>query len=206
MNSFDQNLENQATTFFWHDPEKRSIFFQTAALCNVIAIGYFLFNNTVKNLERQAIATGFGFLGKEAAFEIGESMISYSAANTYARALAVGVLNTLKISFIGIILTVLLGTFIGIARLSTNWLVSRIAAVYIEVLQDIPVLLQLFFWYTVFYDILPSPRQALSPFAGIFLCNRGFIFAVPESHPIHSYMLAAFIFACGIVLCMKVWA
>ncbi|QTA78156.1 General L-amino acid transport system permease protein [Desulfonema limicola] len=206
MENSDLDSENITKIFFWHDPEKRSIFFQAAALCLILGAGYFLFNNTVKNLERQAIATGFGFLGKEAAFEIGESLISYSAADTYARALAVGVLNTLKVSFIGIILTVLLGTLIGIARLSTNWLVSKLAAVYIEVLQDIPVLLQLFFWYTVFYDVLPSPKQALNPFTGLFLSNRGLIFAVPQSHPVHSYMLAAFISACVLVWLIRLWA
>jgi general L-amino acid transport system permease protein len=152
------------------------------------------------------IATGFGFLEKEAAFEIGESLISYSAADRYARALLVGVLNTLLVSFIGIILTVILGAFIGIARLSTNWLVSRLAAVYIEVFQDIPILLQLFFWYAFFYEMLPSPRQALSPFTGVFLTNRGLVFAVPEFHPAHTYMGVAFLAGCVSVFFLRRWA
>ena len=105
----------------------------------VAALGYYLMSNTLTNLERQAIATGFGFLEKESSFEIGETLIPYSAADNYARALLVGVLNTLKVSFIGIVLTVILGALIGIARLSTNWLVSRLAAIYIEVFQDIPI-------------------------------------------------------------------
>ena len=113
---------------FWYDPRKRSIFYQLGVMAMVGLLGYYLVSNTLANLERQAIATGFGFLEKEASFEIGESLISYSAADRYARALLVGVLNTLLVSFIGIILTVILGTFVGIARLSTNWLVSRLAA------------------------------------------------------------------------------
>ena len=117
---------------FWYDPRKRSLLYQLGVLAMVGLLGYYLVSNTQANLERQAIATGFGFLEKEAAFEIGESLISYSAADKYARALLVGVLNTLLVSFIGIILTVILGTLIGIARLSTNWLVSRLAAVFIE--------------------------------------------------------------------------
>jgi general L-amino acid transport system permease protein len=157
-------------------------------------------------VERQSIATGFGFLEKEASFEIGESLISYSAADSYARALWVGVLNTLKVSFIGIVLTVLLGTFIGIARLSTNWLVSRLAAVYIEVLQDIPVLLQLFFWYAFFYEMLPSPRQALNPVSGVFLSNRGLMMAVPAEHPAWGYMGWALLLACGLVWLLRRWA
>jgi general L-amino acid transport system permease protein len=130
----------------------------------------------------------------------------YSAADTYARALLVGVLNTLKVSFVGIVLTVVLGTLVGIARLSTNWLLSRLAAIYIEVLQDIPVLLQLFFWYAVFYEILPSPRQALQPMAGMFLTNRGLVFAIPESHPIHAWMPAALGVAVLAIWAIRVWA
>jgi general L-amino acid transport system permease protein len=154
---------------FWHDPTKRAIIYQVVVLSLVGMLGYYLFTNTQANLERQAIATGFGFFAKEASFEIGESPIPYSAADTYARALLVGVLNTLKVAFIGIILTVILGTIFGIARLSTNWLVAKLAGVYIEVMQDIPVLLQLFFWYSISYEILPSPRQALNPFTGLAL-------------------------------------
>ena len=191
---------------FWHDPTKRAIIYQVVVLGMVGMIGYYLFTNTQANLERQAIATGFDFFAKEASFEIGESPIPYSAADTYARALLVGVLNTLKVAFIGIILTVILGTIIGIARLSTNWLVAKLAGIYIEVMQDIPVLLQLFFWYSISYEILPSPRQALNPFTGFFLTNRGLIFAVPEAHPAHGYMALAFLAGCVAVWALRRWA
>jgi general L-amino acid transport system permease protein len=191
---------------FWYDPTKRAILFQVAVLGLVGMLGYYLFTNTLENLERQSIATGFGFFGKEASFEIGESPIPYSAANTYARALLVGVLNTLKVSFIGIILTVILGTFVGIARLSANWLVAKLAAIYIEVMQDIPVLLHLFFWYVVFYEVFPPPRQALNPFSGVFLCNRGLVFAVPEPHPAYGYMALAFLAGCLAVWVLRRWA
>ncbi len=191
---------------FLYDPRIRSILYQLSVLAMVGLLGYYLISNTHANLERQAIATGFGFLQKEAAFEIGESLISYSAADRYARALMVGVLNTLLVSFIGIILTVILGTLIGVARLSANWLVSRMAAVYIEVFQDIPILLQLFFWYAFFYEILPMPRQALSLFTGVFLCNRGLVFAVPEFHPAHIYMAIAFVAGCLSVYFLRRWA
>ena len=101
---------NPATTktAFWYDPRKRSIVYQLGVLAMVGLLGYYLISNTQANLERQSIATGFGFLQKEAAFEIGESLIPYSAANTYARALLVGALNTLKVAFLGIVLTVIL--------------------------------------------------------------------------------------------------
>lgn len=167
---------------FWRDAGKRALVFQLVAILIVAGASYYLFSNTQANLERQSIATGFGFLEKEASFEIAESVIEYSAADTYRKALLVGALNTLKVSFVGIILTTLLGTIIGISRLSSNWLVSRLAGMFIEVMQNIPVLLQLFFWYAIFYEAFPSPRQALNPFNGVFLCNRGLIFAIPEAH------------------------
>ena len=191
---------------FWLDPKKRAIIYQIGTLCMVGLLAYYLFSNTLTNLERQSVATGFGFLNKESSFEIGESLIPYSAASSYGRALIVGALNTLKVAFIGIVITLILGTILGVARLSTNWLVSKIAAIYIEVMQDIPVLLQLFFWYAIFYETLPSPRQALNPVHGLFLCNRGVIFAVPESHPAHKYMLIVFIIACVGVYLFRRWA
>ena len=198
--------ESQEKISFWHDPDKLAVFYQSLALAVVVLVGYYLFTNTLTNLERQNIATGFGFFDKEAAFEIGESLIPYSAADTYLRALLVGVLNTLKVAFIGIVLTVILGTFIGIARLSSNWIVSRLAAIYTEVLQDVPILLQLFFWYAIFYEVLPSPRQAMNPVAGIFLSNRGMVMGVPESHPAHTWMLIAFAAGCLAVWTLRRWA
>ncbi len=191
---------------FWLDPRKRAIGYQIGTLCMVGLLAYYLVSNTLTNLEKQSVATGFGFLNKESSFEIGESLISYSAASSYGRALVVGALNTLLVSFIGIILTVILGTFIGIARLSTNWLVSKLAAIYIEVLQDIPILLQLFFWYALFYEILPGPREALNPLAGIFLCNRGLIFAIPEFQATHAYMGISFLAGCIAIYFLRRWA
>ena len=191
---------------FWYDPGNRSIFYQVGTLCMVALLSYYLISNTLANLERQSIATGFSFLDREASFEIGEKLISYSAADTYGRALLVGALNTLLVSFVGIVLTVLLGTLIGVARLSSNWLVSKLAAIYIEVFQDIPVLLQLFFWYVFFYEMLPSPRQALNPIEGVFLCNRGLIFAVPAAHKAFVYMAAALLIAVVLIFVMLRWA
>ena len=191
---------------FWLDPKKRAIMYQIAVFCMVGLLAYYLVSNTLVNLKRQSIATGWSFFHKESSFEIGESLISYSAASSYGRALIVGALNTLKVSFIGILITVILGTIIGVARLSSNWLVSKLAAIYIEIMQDIPVLLQLFFWYAIFYETLPGPRQALSPIAGLFLCNRGVAFTVPAAHPAHKYMLLAFILACLAAYFLRRWA
>jgi general L-amino acid transport system permease protein len=191
---------------FWHDSGKRAIIYQVGVALGVALLGYYLISNTLHNLERQSIATGFGFLQKEAAFEIGESLIPYSAANNYARALLVGILNTLLISCIGIILTVILGTVIGISRLSSNWLVAKLAAMYIEVFQNIPVLLQLIFWYAIFYEMLPVPKQALNPMKGVFLSNRGLVFAIPEWHPAYLYMGIVFLITCIAIAILRRWA
>lgn len=191
---------------FWYDPDKRSIVYQIGAAFFVAFIAWYLVSNTMTNLANQNIATGFGFLEKEAAFEIGESLIKYSAADHYFKALCVGFLNTLLVSFIGIILSVVLGTFLGIARLSKNWLINKCAAAYIEFFQDIPVLLQLFFWYAFFYEMLPSPKQAVTPFEGLFLCNRGLIFGIPAAHPVYKYMAAVLVFSAIVIFFLKRWA
>jgi len=191
---------------FWLDTKKRAVLFQFFTLAIIGLLAYYLVSNTLHNLEKQRIATGFGFLHKEASFEIGESLIPYSAANSYARALLVGALNTIKVAFAGIVLTIVLGTIIGVARLSTNWLVAKLAALYVEVMQDIPVLLQLFFWYAIFYETLPPPREALSPGAGIYLSNRGIAFTIPEAHPAHLYALVAFVVGCVVAYGIRTWA
>ena len=190
----------------WRDPKKRAIVFQIVVLLLVLGTAYVLFSNTQANLSRQSIATGFGFLQTESGFEIGESVIPYSSADTYGRALLAGALNTIKVSFIGIVLMTILGVFVGIARLSRNWLVSRMAAVFIEVMQNIPVLLQLFFWYAIFYEAFPSPRQALNPLPGLFLCNRGLIMAVPADNAAHQPMFIALIAALALWWVIRRWA
>ena len=193
-------------TPFWLNPKVRAILFQLITFCVVGLLAYYLVSNTLINLKKQKIATGFSFLQKESSFEIGESLILYSAASTYGRALLVGALNTVKVAFIGVIITIMLGTVIGVARLSSNWLLSKLAAIYIEVMQDIPILLQLFFWYAIFYETLPSPQEAVSAGAGIYMSNRGVAFTIPEAHPAHEHMALALFAACMIVYLIRRWA
>ncbi len=157
----------------WNDPGVRSIVYQVIALCAVGAVVWFLVQNTLHNLSVRNIASGFGFLNREAGFAIGESLIDYGPANDYRRALTVGLLNTLRVAVVGIIFATLLGTLIGIARLSKNWLIRKIASIYVEVMRNIPLLLQLFFWYAIISETMPGPRQALKPLPGVFISNRG---------------------------------
>ena len=156
----------------WSDERVRGIFWQILVVAAVGSLIYWLWSNTSHNLAVRRIATGFGFLDREAGLPIAESLIPYDPTNTYARALFVGLLNTLKVAVIGIVLATILGTAIGIARLSKNFLLSRIAGAYIEIIRDLPLLLQLLFWYTILQG-LPGPRQALKPMEGVVLSNRG---------------------------------
>jgi len=139
-----------------------------------IAALYWLWSNAVHNLSVRRISTGFAFLGREAGMPIADAWIAYSPQDTYLRAFAVGIVNTLRIAVVGIVLATVLGTLIGIARLSSNWLLSRMAAVYVEVLRDIPLLLQLLFWYVLMRE-LPAARAAWTPIGGVFLSNRGLV-------------------------------
>jgi len=151
----------------------RSVIYQIVALGLVALVIWFLVSNTLHNLEQRNIATGFGFLNREAGFAIGESLIDYGPADVYGRAIWVGLLNTLRVAVLGIILSTVLGTLIGVARLSKNWLISKIASCYVELMRNIPLLLQLFFWYALITENMPGPRQAHSPLPGVFLSNRG---------------------------------
>lgn len=193
-------------TFFWNDEKIRNILYQVVTALFFGLLGYYLISNVQHNLEKQSIASGFGFTQKESAFEIGEKLIRYSAADSYGRALIVGVLNTLKVSFIGMILTTILGTIIGVATISNNWLVSKLATAYVELFQNIPILLQLFFFYALFYESFPGPRQALHPFPGFFMSNRGIDFAVPAAHEANNYILGAFLLACFLTFVINKWA
>lgn len=158
----------------WNDPATRALIYQVLIL-GLVALGvWYLASNTLHNLAARNISTGFGFLHEEAGFAIGESMVDYSPADTYGHAVVVGLLNTLKVSVIGVIAATLFGTLLGISRLSKNWLLARLAGLYIEVMRNIPLLLQLFFWYALITEIMPGPRQALQPLPDVFISNRGF--------------------------------
>ena len=139
-----------------------------------VAIVGWLWSNALHNLSVRRISTGFAFLGREAGMPIADTWLAYSPKDPYVRAFIVGIVNTLRVAVIGIVLATVIGTLIGIARLSSNWLLSRLAAVYVEVLRDIPLLLQLLFWYVLMQG-LPAARAAWQPIEGVFLSNRGLV-------------------------------
>src|SRR5690348_2532279 len=191
---------------FWNNPTVRGIAYQVLFVAAVVGLAAFLVHNTLVNLHRQNIATGFGFLDREAGFGIGEALISYSPADTYGRAFLVGLLNTLYVAALGIVLATVVGTIIGIARLSSNWLVSKLAQIYVETFRNIPLLLQLFFWWSMLRESAPAPRQAWQPLPGVFVSNRGIIFPVPEANPMHHWMLVALLLGVAGAVALHRWA
>ncbi|WP_249726792.1 ABC transporter permease subunit [Bradyrhizobium sp. sBnM-33] len=152
---------------------------QIVVVAIAVAIIGWLWSNALHNLSVRRISTGFAFLGREAGMPIADTWLAYSPRDPYVRAFIVGIVNTLRVAVIGIVLATVLGTLIGIARLSSNWLLSRLAAVYVEVLRDVPLLLQLLFWYVLMQG-LPAARAAWKPIEGVFLSNRGLVLpAIP---------------------------
>ncbi|NOJ39685.1 amino acid ABC transporter permease [Bradyrhizobium australiense] len=150
------------------------LIWQIVVVAIAVAIVGWLWSNALHNLSVRRISTGFAFLGREAGMPIADSWLAYTPKDPYVRAFIVGIVNTLRVAVIGIVLATVLGTLIGIARLSANWLLSRLAAVYVEVLRDVPLLLQLLFWYVLMQG-LPAARAAWKPIAGVFLSNRGLV-------------------------------
>ncbi|MEM7444558.1 MAG: amino acid ABC transporter permease [Pseudomonadota bacterium] len=180
---------------FWNDPRYRAIVWQVLTIAIIFLGIWYLVGNTTRNLEERNIATGFGYFDREAGFEISESVIEYSAVETYGRAFLVGVLNTLVIGFLGIIAASIIGTLIGIARLSNNWLLAKISSAYVEVVRNIPLLLQLFIWYAVLTESLPDAREPASLFGIAYLSNRGFYMAAPLASPAYLWMGLALVVA-----------
>jgi len=177
-----QNSSSQSTpdkVAFWRTPGFRSILFQTLLVVGVISFGAFLVNNTLANLANRGISTGFDFLSMEAGFGIIQSLIDYDETYTFGRTFFVGLINTLLVSGLGIIFATILGFTVGIARLSNNWLIAKIAAVYVETFRNIPLLLQILFWYSVILATMPIPRNSFNLADMFFLNGRGFYLPAP---------------------------
>jgi general L-amino acid transport system permease protein len=169
-----------ARVAFYNDPKVRSIAYQVA-LCAVIGfLVYAAARNAITNLERAHIASGFGFWNNTAGFDISQTLIQFdSQTSSYGRAFWVGLLNTLLVAGIGIATATILGFIIGIARLSKNWLVAKVAAGYVETIRNLPLLLQLLFWYNAVLKALPEFRESFVIPGGIFLNNRGLFIPQP---------------------------
>jgi len=180
-----------------------NLIIQAGVVGAVAFISWTLFQNTQANLEARNIASGFAFMSVEGGLPINDTLLPYEPADTYGYAFFMGVLNTLFVSFLGIIAATVIGVLIGCARVSSNWLVSRLAAVYVEILRNVPLLLTLFFTYVVVLASLPHPRSSLAPFAGVFINNRGIYLPDPNVHAGFWYVLATTILIVSILFILS---
>lgn len=183
---------------FYNDPRVRGWFFQVLLFAAVAAFFYFAYSNTVENLQKRNIAQGFAFWDVEAGFDISQSLISYSAASSYGRAFWVGLLNTLFVSVVSIVFATIIGLFFGIMRLSKNWLVAKLAGVYVEIFRNIPLLLILYFWYGAVLGALPEPRDSISIPGNIWLNARGLL--VPRPQFGDAFIIPVLVFVAAIVV------
>lgn len=185
----------------WRSQALRSLLYQVVALVLVISAGYYLLGNTLENMRLRGIKSGFDFLVQPAGFGIGESIIPFDSSESYVKAFAIGVSNTLRVAALGIVLATLLGTFIGIGRLSRNFLLRSLCGAYVEFFRNVPLLLQLFIWYFILTETLPTIEEALKPLPGVFFSKNGLQFPIPLWAEGHALTLAGMFL--GLVL--AVW-
>ena len=190
----------------YNRPRIRAVCYQLLLLAAVLWLGFEFALNAKANLGAQKIASGFGFLDNTAGFGINQSLIPYNESDTYARVFFVGLLNTLLVAAIGIVLATILGFFVGIARLSRNWLVARLAGGYVELIRNLPLLFQILFWYLAVLGTLPGPRQSISLFGEIFLNNRGIIVPAPVAGKGASAVIAVFALSAIATIALRLWA
>ena len=155
------------------DPKVRAWLFQIITIVAVVSLGWYLFHNTQTNMQHRGITSGFDFLERSAGFGIAQHLIDYTESDSYARVFVIGLLNTLQVSVIGVVLATLLGFIIGVARLSPNWMINKLATVYVEVFRNIPPLLQILFWYFAVFLTMPLPRNSHNLGDTFFMSARG---------------------------------
>ncbi len=190
-----------------NDERNRSIFYQILVFGIIGWVFWYLFTNTSANLEARGMSSGFDFLGSTAGFSIAWSIIPYSPTDTYGHVYLVGIVNTLLVSMLAIVLTTILGFVVGILRLSHNWLISTVAAWYVEIIRNTPLLLQILFWYLAVFSVLPRPKQSIDIGAlGIFqLNNRGLYFPEPQPGDLFWITMLAMLAAVVAVYFLAVW-
>ena len=166
-------LKTKSQTAFYNNPAHRATLYQVLLMAGLGYFFYTIVSNTLTNMEARGIQSGFDFLWGTAGFDILMSLIPYEATDTYGKTFVVGLLNTVLVSVIGIFLSTLVGFIVGVAYFSHNWLIRKLSIIYVEIFRNIPLLLQIFFWYFAVLSSLPSTRQSLSIGEAIFLNVRG---------------------------------
>lgn len=204
--AMDSGDVDTAKVVWWNDPKVRSLISQALLIIVVGWLVYEMVNNTIINLEKQNIASGFGFLSTTAGFGIIQSLIHYTEESSYGTAFLVSLINTLLVAFIGVLLATIIGFIVGIARLSNNWVIAKLATVYVEVIRNIPLLLQIFFWYFAVLRSVPSPRNSLNAFDSIFVNMRGIYFPKPIFEAGAGSIGIAFVFGLVATFFIRRWA
>jgi len=205
MTSLDSAARKPASSF-WHNEFVRGIIFQVVVAAVVLGLAAFFVHNTAVNLEKRGIASGFGFLSGTSGFDISISLIPYTLQSTYGTAFIVGLLNTLLVSAIGIVLATIIGFIVGIARLSKNFLIAKLAAAYVDVIRNIPLLAQIIFWYFGVLAALPGVRQSISIFGTFFLNGRGLYMPAPIVQPGFWMIPAGFVLAVAASVAIARWS
>jgi general L-amino acid transport system permease protein len=198
-------IERRQHIAFWRDQRLRSVFFQLFVAVALVAFIAFIVNNTATNLAHRGLSTGIGFLTHPAGFDIGITLIPYGLTSSYARVYLVGLVNTLVVAAVGVVVATLWGFLLGVLRLSRNWLMARLAAVYVDGIRNIPLLLQLLFWYATLKS-LPSLRQSLSLGTGFFLNQRGLYSPAPVFGPGFAVIPIAFLVGIVAAIAVSLWA
>ncbi|MGM0856833.1 MAG: amino acid ABC transporter permease [Pseudomonadota bacterium] len=190
---------------FWRDRAKRALIFQLLFVAAIAAFLLFIIGNVHENLTDRGIRTGFGFLERTAGFGIGQTLIEYSSDSSYGRTFVIGLLNTLLVGGLGVLAASIIGFIVGIARLSPNWLIARLANAYIETFRNIPLLLQIFFWYFAVLRSLPSARESMAFGEAIFLNVRGLYLPQPLFESGFGLIPATFVVAIAASIALIVW-
>jgi general L-amino acid transport system permease protein len=194
------------SSFFLNDPTVRGFVYQALLVAAVVALVFAAARNAYVNMEARGIPLGFGFWDQTAGFDINQKLIAYTPLSTYGRAFWVGLLNTALVAALGIALATPLGFAVGIARLSPNWILSKAAMIYVEIMRNTPLLLQLLFWYNAVLKSLPGPRQSISLGGFVFLNNRGLYLPNPKFDDGAIWILVALILGVVLAIFYSFWA
>lgn len=196
-----------ARVAFYNDPNVRSVAYQAILCLLVVLLVYGAASNAIDHLQRARIASGFGFWHTTAGFDISQTLIEYSAqGSSYGRAFWVGLLNTLLVAALGIVFATVLGFIVGISRLSKNWLLAKVASGYVETIRNLPLLLQLLFWYNAVLKTLPEMRDSIVIPGGAFLNNRGLFLPQPQFLPGFGLVEIALLVGIAATVAFHLWA
>ncbi len=193
-------------TRLWYSTKIRTNFYQACLVLGILFLAFWVVDTSATNLKKLGIKTGLDFLSTEAGFSISQTLIPFSSTSTYGDAIVVCILNTILLSVTAIFLSTILGFFIAISKLSDNWLLNRVASIYVEIFRNIPLLLQLFFWYFAVLKLLPNKRESIS-FADVaFLNIEGLVIPSPIFWNGSQYVFYAIIFGIFASVALRLWA